>query len=175
MNKIKYISALSVIGLFSLGACSSDSSVDTEKPVIVLNAPVEGANLAVGVDIHLDMIVSDNDALGSYNIDIHGDFDGHSHGDQAASLVKFVVTQNDSSTENEGRTPFAFNKTWNDIFGKRNDNVHHHEIVIPADAKRGEYHFVVKVLDQSGNQTMEVRSINIVDPELADGEHDHAH
>ncbi len=173
MKKIKYISVLSAISLFVLGSCSSDSSVDTEKPVIVLNAPAEGAKLAAGSDIHFDMEVSDNEALGSYNVDIHNDFDGHNHGSDSASILKFVVKHSDDSPENETRVPFVYNKTWTDIAGKKNDHVHHHEIIIDKDAKRGNYHFVVKVLDRAGNQSMEFRTIQIVDPEEADHDHNH--
>ncbi len=173
MKKIKYISALSVISLFVLGSCSSDSSVDTEKPVIILNAPEEGAKLAAGSDIHFDMEVSDNVALGSYNIDIHDDFDGHNHGTESTSVLKNVVQNIDESQENATRVSFVYNHTWTDIVGKRNDHVHHHEIVIAKDAKRGKYHFVVKVLDKAGNQSMEFRTIEIVDPEDADHDHNH--
>lgn len=175
MKKNKYISALSIISLFMLGSCSSDSSVDTEKPVIILNAPEEGARLAVGTDIHFDMEVSDNVALGSYNIDIHDDFDGHNHAAESAFMLKNSIQNIDESPDNDTRVPFVYNHTWTDISGKRNDHVHHHEIVIAKDAKRGKYHFVVKVLDKAGNQSMEFRTIYIVDPEDADHDHDHEH
>lgn len=170
MKTLKYIAIVALVSAFT--SCSSDdnSSVDTEKPVIILNAPGEGAKLEAGKDIHFDMEVSDNVALGSYNIDIHNDFDGHTH-----SLVAMAEEDHDHEDENEHRTPFQFNKTWDNIKGKKNDDVHHHEIVIPTDAKRGNYHFVVKLLDQAGNQQMVYRTVEIVDPGEGDSDHDHDH
>lgn len=168
MKTLKYIAIVALASAFT-SCSSSDDSVDTEKPVIVLNAPEEGAKLEAGKDVHFDMEVSDNEALGSYNVDIHNDFDGHTHG------IVAMAEDHDHEDENEHRTPFQFNKTWDNIYGKKNDDVHHHEIIIPADAKRGKYHFVVKVLDKAGNQEMVYRNIEIVDPGEGNSDHDHDH
>ncbi len=169
MKKLQYLAIASIASVFTFTSCSSDDNTDTEKPVVDLVAPAEGAKLEAGKDIHFDMVVSDNDGLASYNVDIHNNFDGHNHsgGDNHTHAlgVKEVAA--------EGK-PFAFNKTW-DLGGVKNDKIHHHEIIIDANAKPGDYHFVVKVLDKSGNQTMVFRNIEIVAAGEGDGDHDHDH
>ncbi|MTG96776.1 DUF4625 domain-containing protein [Myroides sp. BIT-d1] len=180
MKTIKYIAFSFVLSSAFLTSCTAgDDNVDTEPPVVILNAPAEGAKLEAGKDIHFDMDLSDNEALGSYNVDIHNNFDGHNHGggNHTHSLtVLHDDHDHDHDEENEGRTPFRFNRTWDDIYGKKNDHIHHHEIVIDKDAKRGKYHFVVKVVDKAGNQSMVFRNIEIVDPGNGSGhDHDHDH
>lgn len=166
MKKIQYLAVVSIASLFAFTSCSSDDNTDTQKPVVDLVAPKEGSKLEAGKDIHFDMLVSDNEGLGSYNVDIHNNFDGHGHsGDNHTHAIKAVVETK----------PFAYNNTW-DLGGVKNDQIHHHEIVIAADATPGKYHFAVKVLDKAGNQTMVFRNIEIVPSGEGDGgDHDHDH
>ncbi|WP_410878213.1 DUF4625 domain-containing protein [Myroides sp. DW712] len=167
MRKIQYLAVISMVSAFAFTSCSSDDSTDTQKPEVNLIAPKEGAKLEVGKDIHFDMEVSDNEGLGSYNVDIHNNFDGHGHsGENHTHAISTLAVDT---------KPFAYNKTW-DLGGKKNDDVHHHEIIIAADATPGKYHFVVKVLDKAGNQTMVFRNIEIVPQGEGDGgDHDHDH
>lgn len=180
MKTVKNIFVLSILSIVGFSSCTTgDDGIDTEKPVVILNAPIEGARLEAGKDIHFDMELSDNEALGSYKVDIHGSFDGHEHGgDNHAHSIAVLHDDHDDhdhDEENEARKAFKYQHVWDDIFGLRNAHVHHHEIVIPADAKRGSYHFMVQVLDKAGNQTMVFRNIEIVGPGEADGGHDHDH
>lgn len=152
MKTIKIFSIVALSAFFALTSCSSDdSNIDTERPVIVLNAPEEGAVLVAGKDIHFDMEVSDNVMLGSYKVDIHHNFDNHNH---PTSLNK---------VESDELVPFVFNKTWS-LAGLKNADIHHHEIVIAANAKPGNYHFAVYVVDQAGNEAKVVRNIVIAAP-----------
>ncbi|MEC4113019.1 DUF4625 domain-containing protein [Myroides pelagicus] len=178
MKTIKYIAFYSLLASAFFTSCtSSDDNLDTEPPVVDLIAPADGAKLEAGKDIHFDMNVSDNVALATYNVDIHGNFDGHGHGDgNHTHSITVLAGDHTHDAENEARKEFKFNETWDDIYGKKNDNVHHHKIIIAADAKRGNYHFAVKVLDKAGNQTMVFRNIEIVDPGHGDGgDHSHHH
>jgi len=163
MKRHLYLAVVSLASLFAFASCSSDDSTDTQKPEIDLVAPKDGTKVEAGKDIHFDMIVSDNEGLRSYNVDIHNDFDGHTHGDTHSHGIKAAVVET---------KPFIFNKTW-DLNGVKNDKIHHHEIVVAENATPGKYHFVVKVLDVSGNQSMVVRSIEVV-PQ-GEGDHDHDH
>ncbi|MCC9042424.1 DUF4625 domain-containing protein [Myroides sp. M-43] len=173
MKQLKFILSISLLSSVLFTSClKSDGDIDTEKPVIKLNAPVEGAKLEAGKDIHFDMDLSDNIALGSYDIDIHS-AEGHSH--THGVTIKEVDHDHDheEDPENAHRKSFKYKNSWDDIYGQRNAHIHHHEIVIDKDAKRGEYHFVVKVLDKAGNQAMEFRTVNIVNP--GEGDHEHKH
>lgn len=165
MKKIQYLAIVTIASLFTFTSCSSDDNADTQKPEVNLVAPAEGAKLEAGKDIHFDMIVSDNEGLGSYNVDIHDNFDGHDHsGENHTHALKAVVETK----------PFTYNNTWQ-LGGVKNDNIHHHEIVIAENATPGKYHFAVKVLDKAGNQTMVFRNIEIVASGEGDHDHDHDH
>ena len=146
MNKFYFFAIIAIAAMFSLTSCSSDDEGDVTKPVINLIEPEDGATLTIGDEngVHFEMEVSDDTALGSYKIDIHNNFDGHNHATRAS----------DGST-----TPFVFNKTYNDISGQRNATVHHHDIVIPANATPGKYHLMVYLVDQAGNESYAAREI----------------
>lgn len=132
------IVSITVITFFT--ACDSTDEGDTQKPVIQLNAPVEGDVLKIGADIHLDMDLSDNDELRSCKINIHS-AEGHSHNTKASSVD-------------------IFNKSW-DVSGQKNVHIHHHEIIIPEDTPEGDYHFMVYCTDASGNESHVVRTIEL--------------
>lgn len=140
-------------------ACDDDKG-DTEKPVINLIAPAEGAILKIGSDIHFEMDITDNEMLQSYKIEIHNNFDHHGHDTKA--------------TASEETTPFSFNKSW-DVSGYKSKHEHHHDIVIPGNATEGDYHFMVYCTDISGNESYVARNIQLSHDGSAgeDVEHDH--
>lgn len=123
-------------------SCSSDDDGDTVKPVINLIAPTEGATLKIGDEhgVHFDMELSDNVELKSYKVNIHSNFDGHTHSKASSETVDF-----------------SFNKSW-EVNGK-NAKIHHHEIVITANATPGDYHLMVYCTDAAGNESYVARNI----------------
>lgn len=136
MKKIILYTALGLMTTVSFLACSDDA--DTTGPVIELIEPEDGDSLLIGSTngIHLEMNLSDNGMLQSYLIEIHSNFDGHSH----------------STKTTEETTPFSFHKSY-DVPGLRNCHVHQHEIMIPSDATLGKYHLMVYCTDKAGNQS----------------------
>lgn len=126
-------------------SCNNGDDGDTTPPVINLIEPAEGDTLKIGNTngVHLEMELSDNEMLSSYKVDIHNDFDGHTHS---------------KSLKADETTVFSFQKSW-DVSGKRNTTIHHHEIVIPANATPGNYHLMVYCTDAAGNETYVARDI----------------
>jgi hypothetical protein len=88
-----------------------------------------------------------------YKIEIHPNFDNHSHA-QARDVSETV--------------DFTFNKEWNDIRGKKNADIHHHEIKIPINATPGHYHLMVYCTDVAGNESHVAISVELSHEE---GEH----
>lgn len=136
--------------LFILFVCSfltvteAYSQDDTKRPVITLIAPGEGHTLQTGKAIHFDMDLADDTMLESYRVEIHNNFDGHSH-----------------TKANEGSSyPSIFNKTW-DVSGSKSRHIHHHGITIPADAAEGNYHFVIYCKDAAGNESSVIRNVTL--------------
>ncbi|MCD7899003.1 MAG: DUF4625 domain-containing protein [Bacteroides sp.] len=153
MKTVNYLSQYALCGFIVLlltlstlaaSSCSSDDG-NTTKPIIKLNAPAEGAILLIGDEhgIHLDMDLESVEALASYKVNIHPNFDGHGH-----------TRQEESNT-----VDFDFTKVWNDIAGQKNAHVHHHLIVIPENATPGNYHLMIYCTDASANESYITRNI----------------
>lgn len=123
-------------------SCSNDDGVDTVAPVIELDEPEDGDELLIGAGIHFECDFSDNVMLGSYMIEIHSNFDGHSH----------------KAKSRAGEEPFFLKKSY-DLKGLRNSHEHHHDIVIPNNTQEGSYHLVVYCTDAAGNQSLVARDI----------------
>lgn len=160
MKKNNFLSLLLFVAI-SIGFISCErekiAEKDTTKPVINLIAPADGDRLLIGDmnGVHFDVEFVDNEALGSYKVDIHNNFDGHAHAPMAR-----VSTATDS-------IPFSYNKSWSDIEGKKNTKVHHHQIRIPRridgkPIKTGKYHLIVYCLDKAGNESFVARDIELV-------------
>lgn len=148
--------------LFAAALISCDESGDNTKPVINLISPTDGEAVAAdGEGIHFEMELSDDKGLASYKVEIHSNFDGHSHSVAARS-----------EDDSEETVDFYYNNTWDDIAGQLNATIHHHEIIIPTDATHGDYHFMVYCTDEAGNESYVVSSIEIGDEE-EDHDHDH--
>lgn len=155
---------LSIIGIlffsFLFVSCSKEDEGDTIKPVIDLLEPEEGAILRIGSShgVHFEMNLHDNEAIASYKINIHNNFDGHSH----TRASEAGITK-----------PFTFERTYTDKAGQKDAYVHNHDIKIPADATPGNYHLMVYCLDQSGNETYVVRNIVLSVEGGEEGEYHH--
>lgn len=112
-------------------SCKDDVIKDVTPPLITISSPQDGATFEAGSTITFEAVFEDNTGLATFNINIHEDSDGHTHGRLKASS-------------------FSFEKTY-DISGKT--TVVTEQIDLPADATPGHYHFIVKAIDELGNAT----------------------
>lgn len=142
MKKFFILSILSAGLMFSFTACDKDDDADTTRPVIELDEPEDGDELLIGAAVHFECDFSDDVMLGSYMIEIHNNFDGHSH----------------QSNKSASLEPFFFKKSY-ELTNLRNAHVHHHDVVIPENAAPGNYHLVVYCTDAAGNQSLVARNI----------------
>lgn len=172
MKKLFLVSIV-LLSTFVMISCEKNKK-DTEKPTIKLIEPENGDALKPSdKGIHFEVEFTDNEALGSYKVNIHPAFDGHTH-EQAAP--QFAAGDS-----------IAFEKTWlesefiaageQSIEGKRNVTIHHHKIVIPTTVngkplKEGNYHFMVTCSDKARNETFVACNIKI---SYSAKEHDHEH
>lgn len=77
--KKKWISACGVfLGVFLFAACEK-VSLDNEKPVVTVTGPAVDEVVMPGSALHFEVEFTDNEALASYKVNIHGAFDGHTH------------------------------------------------------------------------------------------------
>ena len=95
------IISLLAMSVFAFISCD-DSDSDTTKPVIELSEPEEGQELKIGDEhgVHFEMDLSDDVMLKSYMIEIHSNFDHHSHRKSRAAAT------------GEATVDFSFNRSY---------------------------------------------------------------
>ena len=142
-------------------SCSSDDSADKdlEKPTISIDYPggfpSSCSELVKGETYVFKAMVGDNMALASYSLDIHHNFDHHTHDDQGApcdleptkTAVKPFVFMENHSVEN-GPASYEINLS----------------LTIPSDIDPGDYHCSFSVTDQTGWQSRTSVDIKIKNP-----------
>ena len=137
-------------------ACSSsEDSKDMEQPTIATNGRFEPQNCSVfgrGDTIHFATQMADNAELGNFNIEIHNNFDHHSHSTEA--------TECDPETDKAPVKPWVYNT---DHAVPRGRTVYDAkvDIAVPADIDDGDYHFMVRLTDSNGWQQLKSVSIKI--------------
>lgn len=155
----KYWMPLSFFVLIVLAGCSKDEKpkVDTEYPVIDVSAeaafPKQCSEVRRGETFIYRAQFSDNLALGSSSIDIHHNFDQHTH---STELEECIMEPKKTAVN-----PFKLIKTFPIPEGVKTYQVQE-EILIPADADPGDYHFMIRLTDKEGWQTIKGLSIKVI-------------
>ena len=127
-----------LLSLFLSGCIEEDTLVDTQAPVIELLEPDLYENYAAGFFIPFEANFTDNVALKTFSIDIHNNFDGHSHGriSEDPDLIKWAYKENFDLPEVTSQK-----EQMDDVIG------------IPDKVMAGPYHFIVQCIDRDGNAT----------------------
>lgn len=137
-------------------ACGSSSEKDMVPPRILPvgnhACPSNCEEFDRGSYIPFTYAFSDDDELGAFNLEIHDNFDHHTHGTEAGECrqdpVKTPVK------------PWIFNQDYPIPSGKDYYEATFN-IPIPDDIDPGEYHFMIRVTDASGWQELKSLSIRI--------------
>jgi len=138
------------LALAFLSSCEKDEAIDLEKPVIDLSIPdafpVNCDTLYFGESFEFNVLFSDNAELGSFSIDIHNNFDHHSHSTE--------VTECDLDPMKEPVNPFLFIEDYA-ISEEVNELETNRPIFIPAGDDdglydEGDYHFFISLTDKEG-------------------------
>ncbi|MEH6682347.1 MAG: DUF4625 domain-containing protein [Sediminicola sp.] len=154
----KYILFL-ICGLPTL-SCSSDDSTakDEEKPTININYgqgfPQACAELVKGRTYQFRAMATDNMALASYSLDIHHNFDHHTHDDQGE--------QCDLSPVKQAVDPMIFMENYAIEEGVVSYEIDL-SITIPENIDTGDYHCSYSVTDETGWQARTSVDIKIIE------------
>lgn len=160
MNR-NHLLRVSALFILLLSACSEKNEVDTEKPVIDIGFsdafPNNCDTIYFGETCELKVRFSDNVELGSYSIDIHNNFDHHSHSTE--------VTECSLAPAKDPVNPFVFINDFDIPTGlaKYETSV---SISIPSDDgtedyDEGDYHFYISLTDHEGWSTQMGLSIKM--------------
>ena len=146
---------------FIFNACNREE-IDTEKPVIDLSPsnvfPKNCDTLYFGETFTFKGFFSDNAELGSYSIDIHNNFDHHSHSTE--------INDCDLGDKKEPVNPFVFIQDYEIPSGQlefeANDliNIPNGDGINLYD--EGDYHFSISLTDNEGWSTFKGLSIKIL-------------
>lgn len=141
---------LVLAGVFLLASCSSDDTEvkDQEKPEISIvyqgGFPEPCAALVRGETYTFRAKVTDNMALASYSLDIHHNFDHHTHDDQQGDCELEPVKQ--------AVNPWIFMENYTIEAGVSSYEITI-ELTVPLDIDPGNYHCSYSVTDQTGWQS----------------------
>jgi len=140
-----------------LASCGEDEKprIDTEYPGILVkddSFPLQCSEIQRGTTMEFKAYFSDNVELGSYSLDIHHNFDHHTHSTEVKSCQEDPV----KSPVN----PLLMIKTF-EIPEGLTEYEATAEIEIPENIDPGDYHFMIRLTDQEGWQTLQGLSIKI--------------
>lgn len=143
---------------------SCNKNIDTEQPVINLSFqdafPVNCDTIYFGEAFMFRVLFTDNAELGSYSLDIHHNFDQHSHTTEVSTCVL------DSKKDPDGLNPFIYVNGFDIPEGEKNyetDQI----ITIPksneqGDFEPGDYHLFIRLTDKEGWTSLKGLSIKIL-------------
>ena len=148
-----YIPFLLLATLCSCGD-SDDETKDMDKPVItdsgIEACPQDCQTFKRGEEMHFCYLFTDNVELGNYNLEIHNNFDHHTHSTSAADCPM--------EEKKTPINPWIYNEDFAIPAGTQSFEAHQF-ITIPSDVDCGTYHFVIRVTDLAGWQ--QIRSVSI--------------
>lgn len=159
--KKAFFGGLLLLVVAVLNSCSNHE-IDDEKPEIDLSGagvfPVNCDTLYVGENFTLKIHLKDNVELGSYSIDIHNNFDHHSHSTEVTACEMWPVKT--------PVNPFVFIADF-DIPAGSTDFITAETINIPAGNgngafEEGDYHFFISLTDKEGWSTQKGLSIKML-------------
>ncbi len=161
MNKT-ILFAIFTFATFLLLSCEKSKNIDTEKPKISIDFPgafpVNCDTLYFGEPFTMRLKFSDNVELGSYSVDIHNNFDHHSHSTEVNACNQdedkipvnpYVIIQDFDIPE--GQTEFTTNITF-EVDGQNGE----------GKFDEGDYHFFVSLTDKEGWSAQMGLSIKMV-------------
>lgn len=143
-----FILLMLLVGILSCTKDDNKTEKDTEKPAITINYdggfPKSCEELERGKTYTFKVQVSDNVGLASYAIEIHHNFDHHTHDDQGSNCELEPVKS--------PKNPFKHLESYS-IESKPKKYEISQEIIIPDDVDTGNYHCQISVIDLTGWQS----------------------
>lgn len=158
MRKTYRLLSIAAILTVAIAGCKKDSTnePDTEYPSIVAAAnsfPVQCSTVTRGQTFTFKATFSDNRELGAYSLDVHHNFDHHNHSTE--------VNQCTFDAKKTAVKPFLFIQNYDIPVGSKQYEATA-QITVPADVDPGDYHFMIRLTDKEGWQTIKGLSIKVL-------------
>lgn len=137
--------------------CDKDDKQVT-KPRIKMESeasfPKNCATVYRGESFEFNAVFTDEEALGNYNLEIHHNFDHHSHSTDGIDCA--------SGEKKSPFKPFVYNKDFSIPNGKTSYNAVV-KIDVPGDIDTGDYHLMVRVTNRAAWQEVKGIGMKIAD------------
>ena len=126
----------------------------------------------LGDTILVHFVCSDNVELGNYNIEIHNNFDHHTHGtssvdcDEEGEEHGHDHEHGDEDHDHEHEDvegAWVYNQDYAIARGLTCDTVDL-QIIVPMDVLEGDYHFMLRLTDRAGWQSIKSVPIHLHEP-----------
>ena len=126
----------------------------------------------LGDTILVHFVCSDNTELGNFNIEIHNNFDHHTHGTSAVDCdeegEEHYHDHEDGDEDHdhhheEVEGAWVYNQDFAIARGLTCDTVNL-EIPVPTDVLEGDYHFMLRLTDRAGWQSIKAVPIHLHEP-----------
>jgi hypothetical protein len=160
VNDMKRNIIYSIMLLCALCACSDsddEEQKDMQQPVIsdqgITANPIDCQVYQRGSVIPFHYIMTDNQELGAFNIEIHNNFDHHTHSTTAVECTM--------EAQKQPQNPWVFNRDYTIPAGLRQYDARV-DIQIPADIDPGDYHFMIRLTDRAGWQQLHAVAVKIM-------------
>ncbi len=139
-------------------SCDNKKKIDEEKPIINLakegSFPVGCDTFEKGKNYNIVLFFEDNFELGSYSIEIHHNFDHHTHTTETIDC--------ELGSKKKPVNPWKFIKSY-DIPASKKEFLTKNSLKVPTDIDAGDYHFVIQLTDKEGWSTLKGLSVKVVD------------
>lgn len=158
MKKSNILILSLLCALFCACSSSDDDTKDMTYPVIsdkgITANPIDCQVYHRGESIPFLYVFTDDTELGTYNIEVHNNFDHHTHSGSAVECEK--------EAKKDPVNPWVFNQDYTIPAGLCTYTARV-DIPIPADVDTGDYHFMVRLTDRAGWQQLHAMAIKIVE------------
>lgn len=175
MKKLLTIIASALI-MSAFTSCGNDDKedIDTEKPQIIANidgaSPANTATFYFSESIPVKLLLTDNAELGSFSVNIHNNFDHHSHSTEEEEEEHHHEEEEHHHHDGEEGDAFQFTQDYTIPAGSTNFLIDT-KIALPVKSddgdeyESGDYHFMIIVTDKAGFSTFKAFEIKILQKE----------
>lgn len=159
-----------IVCIFTLILTScNDKDKDITPPLISTDGftPANCDIYYAGDTLHVHFLCTDDRELGNFNIEVHNNFDHHTHSTEAADCDDEHLHQGEELHDEHNHADHAdaegawvFNQDYTIPDGCRQYTADI-RIPVPDNAAEGEYHLMLRLTDKAGWQTIKSVAIHI--------------
>ncbi len=160
--------------IMSIISCGSDdeNNKDMTRPVIsdkgITVSPINCDVYHPGDVIYFRYLLEDNQELGNFTINIHDNFDHHSHGTESDEHEEVECEGHEEHHEeahgDESGVAWKFSQDYEIPAGQKS-YVASVDIPIPEDVRHGDYHLMINVTDKATWNQFKIIAIRIEEKE----------